>query len=136
EHRALALTERHILPDLLRARADGASDRRVRILRRVTLGAARVEFDQLVVRVPAAAGRPVQVLAAVEVKKNINDLAHGFRLRQENLAWLTGDAGGYDPALYRTGHFRSGHFDRPAEHREGGDAFLFAPGSFRRFRRE
>jgi hypothetical protein len=132
EDLALGLTHSDIVPELVRS---ASAARRLRVLRGVTLGAARTEFDQLVVR-PARAGRAVEVLAVVEAKRNINDLAHGFRQRQENLAWLTGDTGGYEPAAYRTGHFRSGHFDREAAHEEDGESFLFGPGSFRRFRRD
>lgn len=122
EHQALRITREIILPEL-RPAGD------VTILEGVTLGAARTEFDQLVVR--PRAGRSADVLAAVEVKRNINDLAHGFRMRRENLAWLTGDETGYDPAEYRTARFRTGHFDREATH--GG--FTFDRDSFRRFRR-
>jgi hypothetical protein len=133
EELALALTRSVIVPELL---ADGAGAAPgVRVLSGVTLGAARAEFDQMVVR-PAGGGRPVEVLAVVEAKKNINDLAHGFRRRQENLAWLTGATDGYDPALYRTAHFRSGHFDREAVHEHNGDSFPFTRESFRHFRRE
>jgi hypothetical protein len=129
EQRALQLTENYLLPNLLRG---GAAARRLRVLRGVTLGAARTE---LVVRLPRTSGRPVEALAVVEVKRNLNDLAHGFRRRQENLAWLTGAGDGYDPGLYRTGHFRTGHFDREAVHPQDGETYLFAPGSFGRFRR-
>src|SRR5262249_2114226 len=93
------------------------------------------EFDQLVVRRPPG-GRPVEVLAVVEAKRNINDLAHGFCRRQEDLAWLAGDGAGYDPQAYRTRHFPSGHFDRAAAHEQDGESFVFAPGSFRRIRRD
>jgi hypothetical protein len=129
EQLARTLTERLIVPELRRVRP-------LHVLTGVTLGAARIELDQLVIRKPKTDGRPVEVLAVVEVKRNLNDLAHGFRLRQENLAWLSGAAGGYDPALYRTRDFPSGHFDRAAVHRQGGEAFLFSHQSFRRFRRE
>ncbi len=135
EQLALTLTRRHIVPDLL-GRGGQEAARRIQVLRGVTLGAARSEFDQLVIRRPLSPGRPVEVLAMVEVKRNANDLAHGFRLRQENLAWLTGDAAHYDPGQYRTRYFSSGHFDREAVHEEGGERFVFARGSFRRFRRE
>ncbi len=135
EQQAEALTESHILPDLRRRMASSAA-RPLRVLRGVTLGAARVEFDQLVVREPPRPGEPVEVLAAVEVKRNINDLGHGFRLRQGNLAWLTHQADQVDPRLYRTAHFRTGHFDREAVHEHGGEQFHFGPRSFRRFRRD
>jgi hypothetical protein len=136
EQGALAATETVIVPDLLRGGESAESPRRLRVLRGVTFGAARTEFDQLVVRLPRRDGRPVEVLAVVEAKRNINDLAHGFLRRQENLAWLTGDADAYDPALYRTQRFRSGHFDREAVHHQQGETFPFARTSFRRFRRD
>jgi hypothetical protein len=136
ERRALGLTETCIVADLLRGSKATGALHRLRVLRGVTLGAARTEFDQLVVRLPRRDKEAVEVLGVVEVKRNINDLAHGFQRRQENLAWLTGDAGGYDPGLYRTKHFRSGHFDQEAVHQQQGESFLFGPGSFRRFRRD
>src|SRR5262249_50789066 len=102
EQLALQLTPRFILPALLRRGHTEEARQRLRVLRGVKLGAARTEFDQLVIRQSRHSGQPVEVLAAIEVKRNINDLAHGFRLRQENLAWLTGDAEYYDPELYRT----------------------------------
>jgi hypothetical protein len=79
---------------------------------------------------------PVDVLAVAEVKRNINDLAHGFLRRQIDLTWLTGDAARYDPAAHRTGQFRTGHFDRPAVHWQDSQPFVFAPDSFRRFVRD
>jgi hypothetical protein len=133
EELALALTWSAVVPDLV---AGDEASPGVHVLPGVTLGAARTEFDQLVVRQPADRAQPVEVLAVVEAKRNINDLAHGFRLRQENLAWLTGATDGYDAELYRTGHFRSGHFDREAVHRHGGESFVFVRDSLRHFRRE
>lgn len=133
ERSAVALTEREILPDLLRR---SSSARRVHVLRGVTLGAARLEFDQLIVRAPRRCGRPVEVLAVVEVKRNINDLALGLRQRQENLAWLTGETAGYKPEAHRTKRFRSGHFDVEAVHVHDGESLVFARQSFRLFRRD
>ncbi|ATB36760.1 hypothetical protein CYFUS_002175 [Cystobacter fuscus] len=132
EQQVLPLTWRFIVPDLLR-RGDAT---RLRVLRGVGLGAARTELDQLIIRQPRRPGQPVEVLGVVEVKRNLNDLAHGFRRRQENLAWFKGEAGHYDPSLYRTRHFRSGHFDREAVHEQEGERFVFSRGSFRHFRRE
>lgn len=105
----------------------------VRVLRGVTLGAAKVELDRVVVRV--VPGAAVEVLAVAEAKRNINDLAHGFRRRQEDLAWLTGGAGSGN-VEYRTRMFPSGQFDREVIHEERGESFRFGPGSFRRFRRD
>ncbi|HKB04504.1 MAG TPA: hypothetical protein VKD90_19935, partial [Gemmataceae bacterium] len=79
---------------------------------------------------------PVDVLAVIEAKRNINDLAHGFLRRQIDLAWLTVEPGGYDPAAFRTGQFPTGHFDRPAVHWQDVQAFRFTPDSFRRFVRD
>jgi hypothetical protein len=128
EDSARALTQDCIIPDL-------RAGREVRVLSGVTLGAARVELDHLVVRAVEGGG-PVEVLAVVEVKRNINDLAHGFRQRQENLAWLTGDPAHYDPEACRTSYFSAGHFDRPATHEEDGAIFVFDRGSFHLFRGE
>jgi hypothetical protein len=127
EHLAVELTRTHFLPDL------DAGEGRIEMLRGVTLGAAGVEFDQLLVRQPVSSG-PVEVLAAVEVKRNINDLAHGFGRRQKDLAWLTG--GQYDPTLYRTRTFPSGHFDRTVIHQQEGVSYVVAPSSFRQFHAE
>ncbi len=102
----------------------------------VTLGCARAELDQLIIRKPLKPVAPVKALAIVEAKRNINDLAHGFRLRQENISWLTGDADGYDPQLYRTSQYAQGHFDRTAAHEQDGETFLFDRSSFALFRRE
>lgn len=133
---ALAVVEGHIVPEVLRDGGDADDARPVRILRGVKLGAARTEIDLLVIREAANPNEPVEVLAMIEAKRNLNDLGHGFRQRQENLAWLTGDEAGYDSAAYRTRHFASGHFDRPAVHEEGGRSHAFTRASFRRFQRD
>ena len=130
EELAVRETWRTFVPELSR------SQEGLRVLQGVTLGAARVELDQLVIRQPRQPGQPVEVLALIEAKRNPNDLARGFRLRQENLVWFRGDPGHYEPAAYRTWFFRSGHFDREAVHEQDGERFVFAPGSFRHFRRE
>jgi hypothetical protein len=129
ERQAAALAEERLATDFTPGRG-------LRFLRGVTLGAARVELDLVLIRRPSRDEQPVEVLAVVEVKRNINDLAHGFQLRQENLAWLTGDASGYDPRQYRTRTFPSGHFDREAAHTEQGETFRFDRRSFRRFHRD
>lgn len=102
------------------------------MLHGATLGCARGEFDHLLV---ASRGDdvPVDVLAVVEAKRNINDLPHGFRLRQENLAWFVNDAQGFDSDQYRTAAFPNGTFDRPVVHRFEDRQLIFSPASFQRF---
>lgn len=129
EETALAVTRRCILPAL--ETEDGPAGE-LRVLRGVTLGAAGTELDQLVVR-PSPSGGPAEVLALVEAKRNPNDLAHGFRRRQENLAWLTGDATRYDAVRHRTSAFPTGHFDRAVVHHGQGERTVLDPGSFARF---
>ena len=124
-----------IVPDLI-ARGDVATAGEVSLLRAVKLGAARLELDQVLVRRPANEAEPVDVLAVVEVKRNINDLGRGFRQRQDDLAWLTGDARLTAVEPYRTHQFPTGRFDRVAVHKEGGRGYTFAPGSFSRFAAE
>src|SRR5690606_30641371 len=120
--------QRFILPEVL---LPDVSLTQPQILTSVTLGAARMELDQVVVQVPAQKGEAVLVLAVVETKRNLNDLAHGFRQRQENLAWLTGTTPGYDPALYRTRSFPTGHFDLEDHYREYHQNYLSRPAAFR-----
>src|SRR5690606_29158703 len=133
ETRAVQAAQRFILPEVL---LPDVSLTQPQILTSVTLGAARMELDQVVVQVPAQKGEAVLVLAVVETKRNLNDLAHGFRQRQENLAWLTGTTPGYDPALYRTRSFPTGHFDREVHWRQDEQDYLFRPDSFRLFQPE
>ena len=132
ENDALAALESRIGIDF----GSDDDERPVRILRGVTLGAARTEIDLLAVRPAAIPDEPAEVLALGEAKRNLNDLGHGFRLRQENLAWLTGEQRGYDSTAYRTRSFPSGHFDRPAVHEQDGVRTLLARASFRRFHRD
>lgn len=135
EEVALGVTRACLLPNLTQGGCDGV-DRQLRLLQDVTLGAARIQLDQVVVRLPLQADGPVEALAVIEAKRNLNDLGHGFRLRQENLAWLSGATNNYDPELYRTRQFRFGHFDCSAVHEEKGETFRFDRSSFDRFRPE
>jgi hypothetical protein len=128
EVQARRVVEECVAPDVT------SEVRNVRILSGVKLGAARVELDHVVIREPPERTAPVEVLAIVEAKRNINDLAHGLRLRRENIAWLSGASDGYDPSLYRTHTFASGHFDRAARHDCDDGAFIFDRTSFERFR--
>ena len=105
ERDAIALAQRYIRPEL---GADG-----LHVLRGVRLGAAGVEFDVAIVHRTGGSDEPVEVLAVVEVKRNINDLARGFLRRQIDLAWLTREAGAYDAAEHRTGQFPRGALRPP-----------------------
>ena len=97
-----------------------------------TLGCARGEFDHLLVRVHAP-HEPVEVVAMVEAKRNPNDLAHGFRLRQENLAWFRDHQAGFDRAQYRNATYPTGRFDRVVKHVDNDVTYLFSPDSFENF---
>lgn len=134
EHRTAQLIAAELVPELMRGATEGSSEG-LQVLHGVTLGAARLELDHLVIR-QSNEEEVAEVVAIIEAKRNINDMAHGFRRRQENLAWLTGDAAGYDPRAYRTGWFVSGHFERAAVHRQGERQFRFTRHSFRHFRRD
>jgi hypothetical protein len=124
EETALRAIRPHVLPAL----GEGP----LAVLTGVTLGAARTELDQVIVRVSGDA--PVEVLGVVEAKRNPNDVGHGFTRRQENLAWLGGHRAAYDPARHVTRRFPAGHFDRAVAHEQDGERFIFDPTSFRRFR--
>lgn len=100
-----ATLERELLPAL------AARGHDPRLLRGVTLGCARGEWDALIVE--ASATSPAIVLGMAEFKRNPNDIARGFALRQENLAWLRGDSRHYDPSQYRTHRYPTGHFEGP-----------------------
>lgn len=137
EQQAASVAARLLIPDVTAADHHvGRPASAPTLLRGVTLAAARVELDQVIALMPGDVDEPAEVLAVVEVKRNINDLASGFRRRQDNLAWLTGDAAHYDAEAYRTRQFRSGHFDRPALHPHHGRQWVFTQHSFRHFRRD
>ncbi|WP_166822263.1 AAA family ATPase [Thalassoroseus pseudoceratinae] len=122
---------RHVFPEL------GDSDR-LEYLNGVTLDSARAELDGVIVSRHQAPDESsvADVLAIVEAKRNINDLAEGFLMRQENLAWLTGDASGYDEAEYRTRIYEAGHFDRVSQHTEDNEIDHFDISSFQKFQRD
>ncbi len=127
------VVEQHIVGDFVRATTSEESRRRIRVLSGVTLGAARAEIDQMVVRLPRGRSTLVEVLAIVEAKRNINDLDIGFRHRQDNLAWFAGRRDHYDATMYRTSQYPDGHFEGEAVHQEDGEDFEFDASSFRRF---
>lgn len=134
EEAAEAAVREVVLPELV----DDPHDPGIVVLRGVSLGAARTEIDRLVARVapgaPARGGEvPVEVLALVEAKRNVNDVAHGLHRRLENLAWLAGHDPGYDPEPYRTRGFPSGHFEGVGMHARQGRRDRFTRASFRLF---
>lgn len=129
EERAVEAVRTEVLPEL----APEGSGAGLVVLRGVTLGAARMEIDQLVVRPGASRDSDAEVLALVEAKRNVNDLAHGLWRRLENLAWLAGHAEGYERELYRTGAFPDGLFEGVAVHSRHGERHRFTADSFRRF---
>lgn len=129
EHTVEELVRQHVIPESPSAHC-------LRVLHGVRLGSAGVEFDLLLVKPGCSQVDPVVVLAAVEAKRNVNDLAHGFLHRQRDLAWLTGERDRYDPTQFRTQGFPGGHFDRDAIHPEGDTVYRFNPASFRHFRRD
>jgi hypothetical protein len=96
EQDALELSHRLLVPE---TKAEA-------VLTGVTLGAADTEFDQVLIQ----KGDPVRVVAVVEVKRNPNDLARGWRKRRESLAWLQGTL--EDPGRFRTGSHPSGLFEK------------------------
>lgn len=103
------------------------------ILHGATLDCPQGELDQLIITIEK--NGVAKVHAVVEAKNNLNDLAHGFRVRQENLAWFVGDKQGYDPGRYRTSRFRDGQFDGVvAHHHENGLTYQFDSSSFDLFR--
>lgn len=132
EDRCKMLVENHIIPQLEQA-GDIHDRQRVHVLSRVTLGAADTELDNLVVQVPENPEEPVLVLALVEAKRNINDIASGFLMRQQNLGFLSGQPSLYDPEKHKTQLYREGRFNREFIHQEQGRSFVFASSSFRLF---
>lgn len=133
EQAAADVVRSEILPELER----NPSAPELVILRGVRLGSARAEFDHVIVRERENPDDPVEVVAAVEAKRNPNDLAHGLRHRVDNLFWFAGREGDYDPDSYRTTAFPTGHFDRPAIHVEkDGRRYAFTRESFAVFAEE
>ncbi|MCB9881764.1 MAG: hypothetical protein H6834_08245 [Planctomycetes bacterium] len=127
ERLALEVLRETVVPELTR------QGETLHVLSGVTLGCARAELDHVIVR--EYARRSVDVRAIVEVKRNVNDVASGFRMRQENIAWFRGAHEGYDPVLYRTQRYQHGHFDREAVHEApDGHSFVFDRRSFQRFK--
>eukprot|EP01116_Phalansterium_solitarium_P014620 TRINITY_DN32370_c0_g1_i1.p1 TRINITY_DN32370_c0_g1~~TRINITY_DN32370_c0_g1_i1.p1 ORF type:complete len:269 (+),score=49.28 TRINITY_DN32370_c0_g1_i1:240-1046(+) len=123
----------------------------VRVLRSVTLGCARGELDFVVVLAapcdPPLSKRKKKLapqhegkshfsclaLAVVEAKRNINDCAFGFDIRQENIAFFVCDESGYDVASYVTNVHHKGKFLKDVVHELGGERFVFSKESFRLF---
>jgi hypothetical protein len=111
----------------------GLVDQKAVILHGATLDCPQGELDQIVVT--EEKNGIAKVHAVVEAKNNINDLAHGFRVRQENLAWFVGDSHGFNSTRYRTSRFRDGQYDgRIVQHHENGGVYRFDATSFDLFR--
>lgn len=104
------------------------------ILRQVKLGCARAEWDYVVVEQQDNT-KPVHILALIEVKRNANDIVHGFEVRQENIAWATQDSQGFSKELYKTKVFQDGIFSKAVVHIENGIEYLFSTESFKNFHR-
>jgi hypothetical protein len=145
--------------------ADGgcSSSARLFLLRNVTLGSANFELDAVLVRATPEAGsredggasasgsvsdkasassrnvfrRVVSdALAVFECKRGPDDIARGFEARQASLEWLAGGPG-YDPDEWRNRRHPTGRFEGGAHFEKSrGETFAFAPGSFRRFKRD
>ncbi len=109
--------------------------KKMHILRGVSLGCARAELDYVVVA-KKREKEPVTVYAIVEAKRNINNMAESFSIRQENIAWFTKTEKDYPAELYRTKVFTKGHFDKEAIHKVQDEEFLFAPSSFDLFKKD
>lgn len=126
ENVSLETVKNFILPTI--SNRHNIKQENLTILSNVTLGCARAEIDFLIVqKMPK---KVVKVWGVVEVKKNINDIAGGFELRQENINWFSGMQEKYDPEMYRTKIFKKGHFDCEVTHEEHGELFLFSKNSF------
>jgi len=111
----------------------GLVDQKAVILHGATLDCPQGELDQIIVT--EQENGIANVHAVIEAKNNINDLAHGFRVRQENLAWFVGDNHGFDSTRYRTSRFRDGQYDgRVVQHQENGVVYRFDATSFDLFR--
>ena len=104
------------------------------ILRQVKLGCARAEWDYVVIEQQDPM-KPVHVLALIEVKRNANDIVHGFEVRQENIAWATQDSQGFSKELYKTKVFQDGIFSKSVIHVENGIEYIFSTESFQSFQR-
>jgi hypothetical protein len=111
---------------------DSGSPSDLHCLSGVTLGCARGELDIVVVE-QKADRETVDVRAIVEVKKNVNDLARSFLIRQENIAWFSGNKDRYLAADYRTKKYRLGHFDKTAVHKQSDRDWRFDQSSFDHF---
>jgi len=132
EMSALQVMEEYVFPDL-RAREPELADVPFVLLANLTMGTG-FEIDQLVI-VPSAdpENQPCQVLALVEVKRNVNDVARSLIQLQTVLGWCSGARTKYDSQAQKTKTNPSGNFDLPIYHEEDGQRYMFTLESFRRF---
>lgn len=105
----------------------------IHVLRQVTLGVAVGEIDLMVVRVhvpsllafqtreisrrvDSVSEWVVEVVAIVEVKRNIDDLGHAYRNKQHMVTFLAGDVEHYERDSYRVKVvYPKGEFVRPPQ---------------------
>ena len=89
------------------------------LLTNLTMGSS-FEIDQLIVLRGENDSDPVTVLAYVEAKRNVNDIAKSFTQIQTVIGWCTGTLGKYDPAIFRSRTNPTGHFEKPIYHEQDG----------------
>ena len=128
----LELTKKWMINHCLHRSPQHLISPQIHILTQVRLKSAQAEFDGLIVRLSSNPKQPVKVLAIIEAKKNPNDLAHGFLMRQENIAWFKQDQRGYDPQRYQNQYYPEGHFNRSCIHLDPltGQEYVFDASSF------
>lgn len=141
EEDAVRCAHHLIIPHLITHQAIGGDAllrSQIRVLTQVTLKAAQAELDVVIVRLPIHSEDPVKVLAIIEAKRNPDDVSSGFMIRQENIAWFSGDQSHYDLERYRNQTYSHGHFDQGIWHHEKEDdtKYYFDPSSFSYFKRD
>eukprot|EP01102_Stenamoeba_stenopodia_P001786 TRINITY_DN11625_c0_g1_i1.p1 TRINITY_DN11625_c0_g1~~TRINITY_DN11625_c0_g1_i1.p1 ORF type:complete len:552 (-),score=136.91 TRINITY_DN11625_c0_g1_i1:24-1679(-) len=159
------VTEEAMTQDVI-ASADetsfSAGNSMIHILSGITLGCSNAEFDYMIVREPILPDREpvgqllfqirnakkqtkidlinklatVEVLAILECKRNLNDVGRSFAHFQQTLSWFKNERELYDPSIFRTKFYTTGHFDKVHVHIGDSIAFKFDQSSFDRFRRD
>ena len=126
EMAALKVMEDYVFADL-RERESGdvhlAATQPLVLLSNLTMGTG-FELDQLVILPAENSEEPVEVLALVEVKRNVNDVCRSFIQLQKVLNWCTGARDRYGAEEHINKSNRSGHFERPIYHEEEGKRYM------------